>query len=85
MSAKASEVFEREFLPLRGKLIEVAAALDRLARAEGALDDDPRMKQVRRTLEFLSNVVQGSDRAELVQMIFSLPYLAEWREEFARA
>ncbi len=84
MSAKASEVFEREFLPLRGKLVEVAATLDRLARAECVLDEEPRMKQVRRTLEFLSNVSQGSDRAELVQMIFSLPYRADWREEFAR-
>ena len=53
--AKAKEVFEREFLSLRGKLIEVAAALDRVARAEGSVDDDPRMEQVRRSLELLAS------------------------------
>jgi hypothetical protein len=82
MAPMASEVLQREFLPLRGKLIEVAAALDRLARAEGSLADDPRMHQVRRSLEILSGTAQGADRAEQVQMAFSLPYEAGWRESF---
>ncbi len=81
MATTASEVLQREFLPLRGKLIEVAAALDRLARAEGALADDPRMAQVRRSLEILAGAAEGADRAEQVQMAFSLPYDPHWREE----
>ncbi len=84
MSHEASEVFEREFLPLRGRLIEVAAALDRVARAEGAVDDDPRMKQVRQTLGLLATEAHDSNRAELAQMIFSLPYVAQWRDESSR-
>ena len=80
MATKASEVLQREFLPLRGRLIEVAAALDRLARADGSLAKDPRIEQVRRSLEILSGTAQGSDRAERVQMAFSLPYDPGWRE-----
>jgi len=78
----ASELLQREFLPLRGKLIEVAATLDRLARAEGSPADDPRAQQIRRSLEILAGTTQGSDRAEQVQMAFSLPYDPKWRESF---
>ena len=79
----ASEVFQRDFLPLRGKLIEIAAALDRLARAEGSVAEDPRIQQVRRSLEILAQTTQGSDRAEQVQRVFSLPYDPTWRETLA--
>jgi len=83
MATRASEVLQREFLPLRGKLIEVAAALDRLARAEGSLADDPGMAQVRRSLEILAGTAQEADRAGQVLMAFSLPYDPRWREGFA--
>ncbi len=80
MATNASEILQREFLPLRGKLIEVAAALDRLARADGSLANDPRIEQVRRSLEILSGTAQGSDRAEGIQMVFSTPYDPGWRD-----
>jgi hypothetical protein len=80
----AGEVLQRDFLPLRAKLIEMAAALDRLARAEGPWADDPRIRQVRRSLEILAETTQGSDRAEQVQMVFSLPYDPGWRETLAK-
>jgi len=80
----ASDVLQRDFLPLRGKLIEIAAALDRLARAEGPWADDPRIHQVRRSLEILAGTTQGSDRAEQVQRVFSLPYDPQWRESLAK-
>ncbi|HEV3022990.1 MAG TPA: hypothetical protein VGX76_10995, partial [Pirellulales bacterium] len=73
----------REFLEIRAKILEVAAALDRLDRAEGSLDDDPRMAKLRQALAVLST--GGVDRAEQVQMIFSLPYDDGWRERFALA
>jgi hypothetical protein len=69
---------DREFLPLRGKLIEVAAALDRIGRAEGSCDD-LRIDQVWRSLELLAASRETADRAEQVQMIFSLPYDPQWR------
>ncbi|HEV3004186.1 MAG TPA: hypothetical protein VGX78_06975 [Pirellulales bacterium] len=79
----APEVLNREFLEIRAKILEVAAALDRLDRAEGFLDGDPRMAKLRQALAVLST--GGGDRAEQVQMIFSLPYDDGWRERFALA
>jgi hypothetical protein len=76
--ASALDVLNREFLPLRGKLIEVAAALDRVDRAGGA-PDDPRIGQIRRSLELLAQPRESPDRAEQVQRIFSLPYDPHWR------
>jgi len=80
----ANEVLQRDFLPLRGKLIEIAAALDRVARAEGSVAEDPRIGQIRRSLEVLAATTQGSDRAEQVQRVFSLPYDPQWRESLAK-
>jgi hypothetical protein len=77
--AKALDVLDREFLPLRGKLIEVAAALDRIGRAGGDCDD-ARIVQVRRSLELLAAPRETADRAEQVQRIFSLPYDPQWRK-----
>ena len=46
----APSVFDRDFLGLRGKIIEVAATLDRIARASGSAESDPRLEQVRQSL-----------------------------------
>ena len=76
----AAETLDREFLAMRAKLLEVAASLDRIARAEGAVDDDPRMKQVRAALSLLAS--GEGDYAERFQMAFSLPYDENWREQY---
>lgn len=78
----ALEVLDRLFLEIRHKILDVAADLDRIARAEGdaAVAEDPRMKQLHEALEVLLDQ-SGNDRAERVQMVFSLPYDPLWREE----
>ena len=76
----ASDVLNREFLEVRARLLQVAAALDRLDRAEGSVDDDPRFQNIHRVLEVLRGA--GPKRAEQVQMIFSRPYSPTWRESF---
>jgi hypothetical protein len=68
---------DREFLTIRGRLIELAAALDRLDRA-GFATDDPRRRQIQRGIEAL--LPEGRSRVEQVQMEFSLPYNEHWRE-----
>lgn len=70
------ETLEREFLPMRGKLLELAAALDRIERAGDGAQGDPRLVQLDRALSALRQ--GGSDRAERLQMIFSLPYEPNW-------
>jgi len=80
MPTTAAAVLDREFLTIRAKVIEIAAALDRVDRSEGSVADDPRLDQIRRSLE----IVAGShpNRAERVQMIFSLPYDEHWQARF---
>ena len=76
----ASDVLNREFLEVRARLLQVAAALDRLDRADGSVDDDPRFQNIHRVLEVLRS--RDPKRAEQVQMIFSRPYSPKWRESF---
>ena len=71
-SLPAAKVLDREFLGIRCRLIELAAVLDRIGRAEGDVADDPRVAHICRSLELLAGNVPN--RAEQVQMVFSLPY-----------
>jgi hypothetical protein len=81
---EAAAVLDRDFLELRGKILEVAATLDRLDRApshhaHGEVPDR-RLAQLRQALEAL--LEPGPGRAETVQHIFSLHYDPAWRERF---
>jgi hypothetical protein len=75
-----NEVFEQEFLPIRAKLLEVAASLDRLDRASGTLTSESRRAQVRAAIQAL--LQPGDDRAEQIQLIFSRPFEDDWRDKF---
>lgn len=77
---KSSEVFEQEFLPLRAKLLEVAAGLDRLDRSSGSLASDSRRMQLHAAVQVLLR--PEDDRAEQIQLIFSREYEDNWREKF---
>jgi hypothetical protein len=81
-AATAKSVLDREFLELRARILELGAALDRLDRAGGPPQDDPRLAAIARALEVLrAKDADGADadRAEQVQMIFSIPYDEAWR------
>jgi hypothetical protein len=74
----AVQILDREFLAIRGKLLEVAAALDRVERGEGSAAADPRLKKIGETLAVLGK--DEANRAEQLQLIFSLPYEPAWRK-----
>ena len=76
--ATAVQALDREFLTIRCKLLEVAAALDRIERGQGSAESDPRLKKIGEALAILSK--DGTDRAEQLQLIFSLPYEPAWRK-----
>jgi hypothetical protein len=76
----ATQILDREYLEIRGKILEVAASLDRLDRAEGNLRNDARMKLLHEALQVL--VADEPDRAEQVQMICSRSYDDAWQEKF---
>ena len=76
------EVLNRDFLETRCRILEVAAALDRLDRAAGHRGDAPdrRLAQLRQAIEAL--LEPGPGRAETVQRLFSLDYDANWQKTF---
>lgn len=76
----AKQVLDREFLEIRCKILEIAASFDRLERADGVIDGDPRLSLLREALQMLMS--ENSDRAEQIQMIFSRQYEPTWREKF---
>ena len=67
------------FSPCRCRLIELAAAIDRVGRAEGQVADDPRWQQFQQAIGVIAS--PDGNRAERVQMTFSLPYVENWRHE----
>jgi hypothetical protein len=75
----ATEVFDQELLPIRAKLLEVAAALDRIDRANGSVETDPRRTQVQAAIQVLLR--PEDDRAEQIQLIFSRQFEDDWREK----
>jgi hypothetical protein len=81
-ASSAQAVFDREFLSIRAKLIELAAAFDRVDRGSGSVADDPRLEKIRQGLEVLLEDQPG--RAERIQMIFSRPYDPQWQTRYAQ-
>lgn len=76
----ASECLDREFLEIRARLLQCAAALDRIERAEGDVAADSRLARIGEALAVLSG--PGVDRAERIQLIFSRRYEENWRAQF---
>jgi hypothetical protein len=74
------EVLNRDFLETRSRILEVAAALDRIDRSASHPGETPdrRLAQLRQAIEAL--LVPGPGRAETVQRLFSLDYDPHWQE-----
>jgi len=63
------QVLDLYFMDARSKLIDLAAFIDRVERANG--EDDFRMKALREALKNLSN--EGKEKAKQVLLTFSDP------------
>jgi hypothetical protein len=74
----ASKALDAHFLEIRHRLLDLAAALDRIGRGQGAaaLANDPRLEKIRQAVDVLRDMSGG--RAERVQRIFSLDYELGW-------
>ncbi len=74
------QVVNRYFLEMRCKVLEVAASLDRVDRAEPASNGaaDPRLERLQQAIRVL--LENGPGRAENVQMIFSRAYDPNWAQ-----
>jgi hypothetical protein len=76
----ATEVLDREFLFVRCRLLDLAAAMDRVDRAQGQVTDDRRWQQIHGALDAIAG--PSGNRAEQTQLVFSLPYSENWRREY---
>ena len=76
----ATEIMDREFLEVRAKILELAASFDRLDRASGSVEGDPRLSLISEALQTISG--DQANRAEKVQLIFSRQYDDHWKERF---
>jgi len=74
------QVLSHDFLEARGKILEIAAILDRIDRAPARQGEQPdlRLCQLRQAVEAL--LEPGPGRAETIQHIFSLEYDSGWRQ-----
>lgn len=77
---EVTEVLNRDFLETRSRLLDVAAALDRIDRSSSHPGEIPdrRLAQLRQAIEAL--LEPGPGRAETVQRLFSLDYDPHWQE-----
>lgn len=75
----SKQVLEREFFQIRAKILEIAASLDRIQRAEGTCDES-RMQLIREGIDLIAS--GDADLAEKVQMLFSREYASGWRDDF---
>ena len=76
-SQSGRDILEREFLPTRAKVLEIAATLDRISRSAEAMDD-PRLERLEEAIKLL--LEPSENRAEQVQLLFSRLYDENWRE-----
>ncbi len=76
----SQEILDREFLPMRAKVLQLAADLDRIQRAAGDVSDDPRWQQLAQAVGEI--LCPHDNRAEQVQQIFSRPYDGQWQTNF---
>lgn len=76
--ANSPEILEAEFLPMRAKILEIAASLDRIERAEGDFTNLPQWKQIQSALQIV--ISQSENRAEQLQLHFSRTYDESWRD-----
>ncbi len=78
-SRDSAAVLGHDFLEARGKILEIAAMLDRIDRAPARQGEPPdlRLYQLRRAVEAL--LEPGPGRTETVQHIFSLEYDPGWQ------
>ncbi len=75
----AATVLDRDYLDTRSRILDIAAALDRLDRAPRRPDDpaDRRLSLLAQSLAAL--LEPGPGRAETIQRIFSLEYDPGWQ------
>lgn len=77
----ARQILDRHYLEIRSKILDLAASLDRIDRAEEKpeIADDPRVAKLQSGIQLL--LAKTNNRAEQVQMLFSDTYTPNWMKK----
>ncbi|MCB9853695.1 MAG: hypothetical protein H6819_11410 [Phycisphaerales bacterium] len=78
----AQTALDRHFLETRGKILEIAANLDRIAEGAGDAKSDRRYAQLAKALNILTS--DRPDKAAACQMAFSLSFEDGWKAPNAK-
>ena len=71
-------MLDREYLEIRHRILDVAAALDRIHRTDGdSPNNDPRIDMLRQASVIMFD--GQPNRAERAQLVFSDDYDSAWR------
>ncbi|MFM8572832.1 MAG: hypothetical protein ACKOAU_14655 [Pirellula sp.] len=76
----AEKVLSEEFFVARSKILDLAATLDRLDRAEGTVDQLQQSKLLHQGIEILLD--DQPEKAKRVQLLMSRPYDPDWRKNY---
>ena len=76
----AEKVLSEEFFIARSKILDLAATLDRLERADGSLEALHQLKLLEQGMGILLD--EQSDKAKRVQLLMSRPYDPDWRKNY---
>ena len=76
----AEKVLSEELFIARSKILDLAATLDRLERADGSLEALHQLKLLEQGMEILLD--DQSDKAKRVQLLMSRPYDPDWRKNY---
>ncbi len=82
MAQTSEQILQQEYLLARAKILELAATLDRIDRAQGNVEDHPQMKLLQQGFKILTDSAAPASRAEQVQLLFSRTYAEDWRKTF---
>ena len=80
VSLSAQKVLTEEFFLSRSKILDLAATLDRLDRAEGSVDQLQQRQLLQQGIEILLD--NEPDKAKRVQLLMSRPYDPDWRKNY---
>ena len=78
----SKQVLNREFLEVRAKILEIAASLDRIQRAEGDVSKEKEYQLIKSAIELIATESESPIRAEKIQLLFSREYDPEWLDTF---
>jgi len=76
----AQKVLSEEFFLSRSKILDLAATLDRLDRAEGSVDELQQRQLLIQGIEILLD--KNPEKAKRVQLLMSRPYDPDWRKNY---